>query len=666
MTQYALLHFYRGKLYQDDLPTGDYVPVAYAQELSSAECDVLTDRIYAGSHSSGGINRDFEGWCLNSIRAANGEIYAVFARVWRSPLKDRGHHYPQYHVVLVPPDALAGWGYHVLDLAAQLHAAPGFPRLDAPQQVAPLTVHLTAPTPDQAVAYQDAPGDLAQRIGLLGAVLEGRFVRPVDVEPPDRLRLMQALLLLLPRAARTLLSFATETFSDTGKRFNIAFSHSPAPGDRLADFSDQPTSNRYIAWLRHLMGQGAAAVMAQVGRASEDLAVIQRQHSKLEHALHVLGNHYLLAHEGDQANPGHVRLMLRDDPLVPDAEKSARLMHLLEAHLSAAEDDRLAAIFSDDALNRLVAWQHLAALFDPKKPLSDAIEPQYDVPPYRFPLLLAALDRLLAGQHLETARRVVQHLPLDFWLEAPRDDASRERAMLLLWRLGEISLALDWLDALNKRAGPFVAALLEVISPGQVSTLADRLAQRDGSGSRPLTGMLLLALLDRFGPSHSSTLYRFIVSLWQQGALTLTQAQVLTLMYASAQAEDPQGVLLHAVQTAASTDLPATLTAFLIGQGAGQGDLTTVLRLLGLAVPALAQLAQALDDDASDAVRGALGRMSQMEAERVSSALVALNGLLADVRDRSGTGVLAMRRGSHPLVVGLQQLVASLQDGAGG
>ena len=112
MSAQTFEHFYRGKLFKEGQTYGDYTITAHSSGLNFDVCQQVFEQIYVGSHSAQGLTHAFDGFSC-----APWEEYIAFAHYWRSDVKDRGHYFPQYHIILLP---IPTWTSNIINLASDV------------------------------------------------------------------------------------------------------------------------------------------------------------------------------------------------------------------------------------------------------------------------------------------------------------------------------------------------------------------------------------------------------------------------------------------------------------------------------------------------------------------------------------------------------------------
>lgn len=210
-----LEHFYQGKLYQDGVPAGDFRVTRWSPGLTEGDAEVLFGRVSVGSYNNvASVEALRHGYALIDLPPNR----LLLLHGVRSPLRSRGHFYPEYHVVVLPRPVWEQTLGNLGGLVDLLAAEEQMPAFSAPGPILPL-IEWTPPAP-----LTDAERDARARpfIGsamcntILSAVTKWRTVSVLHAPgSAERLRLVQAVLTLLPRAERSALTFATEVFDPT-------------------------------------------------------------------------------------------------------------------------------------------------------------------------------------------------------------------------------------------------------------------------------------------------------------------------------------------------------------------------------------------------------------------------------------------------------------------
>lgn len=237
---YEVEHFLRGKLIKDHVTIGDFGIIAHSIGLTVQDAQNIFSKVYLGFH--GRVNLiSLEGiigiaYSPTDIQGQNSFYIVFFA--YQNIIKDRGHIYPEYHCVIIPPQILEENQGNLENIFEHIgkwerdYIGVTFSKrtmLDHYLLYQPFPYSIEKCVECLNRGKQNLPvfSRPAAVLELLDALLMGKSLAIFNA-PPDihiRLKFVQYLMLHLPSNYRHSLTFATEVFDGEECSVMIKFLH---------------------------------------------------------------------------------------------------------------------------------------------------------------------------------------------------------------------------------------------------------------------------------------------------------------------------------------------------------------------------------------------------------------------------------------------------------
>jgi hypothetical protein len=372
---------------------------------------------------------------LDDSRKVNGTGRLVLAR---AHFQDAAHAVPIHQFIFLPSEALIRLGdieplLRLIDKPIPTYA-PGNTALEPLSLPLPTTWTLDKSAMLLQSLLEKQGGDMPQLIGILGATLsQGLVISGFPLDSEARIRLVRALMLLLPAVARPQLSFSTNSDVLNGNLPRLVFSEARGAADYARiDWSDLQIRESYYAhpYAAHLrkLWRGDIVAFAEVIRSLDNFAPGLMYGKDLTGALEAVVKRHQLdlsLQAGESIAAEDIIAVLQNDNTLGEDTRLAYLQVLMQEALEKREA-KIAQVLSQEIAQ------------NPK--LEAALEPFFQEALDTHPDGLYALVRALLSKSDE--------VPDPKWLKRLHNAASRSLEIAL--ESGDPNTISIWLTLLSR------------------------------------------------------------------------------------------------------------------------------------------------------------------------------------------------------------------------